>query len=135
MKHLLPHTMVALSFMITGVFAMQDKMLISCQVTDPHQVLPANFDDSLCSKLATDLDMDAVSANPTRSQGDKKVLQLSLEAMSKHQAQYSVSVHNQGSSQDPVGTYGPFTVETMDATLETALPDHLKNDLKRLLNL
>lgn len=135
MKHQLLQTLVASSLMITGVFAMQDKMLISCQVSDPRQVLPVNFNDSLCSKLATDLDMDAVGAELTSSQDNKKILQLSLEAMSKHRAQYSVSVRNQASSQEPVGNYGPFIVETMDATLETALPDHLKNDLKRLLDL
>ena len=110
-------------------------MSISCQVSDPGNVLPANFDKSLCSKLAADLDMDATGTDLTSSQGNKKILQLTLEAISLHQAQYSVSVRNQGSSEEPIGTYGPFIVETMDATLATALPDHLKNDLKRLLDL
>ena len=134
MRRLL-YTIVASTFMSTGVLAMQDNMLISCQVSDPRNVLPVNFDKSLCSKLAADLDMDAISSDLTSSQGNKKIMLVSLEAMSLNQAQYSVSVRNQGSSGEPVGTFGPFIVETMDATLETALPDHLKNDLKRLLDL
>lgn len=118
--------MVAIS---TGGFGVERPVLV-CKLSDPNGYVPAGFEDSLCAQLSEKLNLRISNDGSGAAQS---VIVLSIATLSNQKAQFELYAGADHSADNP--THGPFIVETMDADLATALPDHLRNELKRLLGL
>jgi len=119
---------------IGGSFAMDKNILLSCNLNDPGAFLPADFADQLCVALSTKLGLR--NANSLDANSAQERIILSIVTLSNHSAKFVV-YSGEGTQADVSGepTHGPYLVESMDAGLQTTLPSHLQNDLKRLLGL